>query len=184
MAEAHEELRDLHEQAEHAQHEASLAPVSLTMAVLAVLVAVVTLFGHRAHTEEILLQTRVTDQWAYYQAKKSQRDGDSRFLDQLSVLAVSDPARAGKLREKYQASLDRERDRSTEIQNEARAMENEITVQRRRADRFDFAEGLLEAALVITSITLLTRKRSFWFCGSVVAVAGLLVAGSAFLIHL
>ena len=41
------------------------------MAVLAVLVATVSLLGHRTHTEEIILQNQVTDQWAYYQAKIS-----------------------------------------------------------------------------------------------------------------
>jgi hypothetical protein len=63
-------------------------------------------------------------------------------------------------------------------------MENEIAVERRRGDRFDFAEGLLEAALVITSITLLTRKRTFWYFGSAVAMAGIAVAATAFTIHL
>jgi len=47
-----------------------VVPVSMTMSILAVLVAVATLFGHRAHTEELLLQAQATDQWAYYQAKK------------------------------------------------------------------------------------------------------------------
>jgi hypothetical protein len=34
-----------------------------------VLLAIATLLGHRAHTEEIKLQTRVNDQWSFYQAK-------------------------------------------------------------------------------------------------------------------
>ena len=46
-----------------------LIPVSVTISILAVLVAAVTLLGHRAHTEELLLQSQATDQWAYYQAK-------------------------------------------------------------------------------------------------------------------
>jgi len=45
-------------------------PVSLTISILAVLVAGATLLGHRAHTEELLLQSRATDQWSYYQAKE------------------------------------------------------------------------------------------------------------------
>ena len=45
------------EAAEEAKERKHLAPVSLTMAILAVLVATVSLLGHRAHTEEILLQT-------------------------------------------------------------------------------------------------------------------------------
>ena len=184
MPEAHEQLQELHEHAEHAQHESSLASVSLTMALLAVLVAVVGLLGHRTHTEEILLQTKASDQWGYYNSRSVRRDIDAVKLDLLSVLTVRDPEKADKEREEAQASVEHERERGTEIQNEVRKMESELTVLERRADRFDFGEGLLEAALVITSITLLTRKRGFWFVGSIVAVAGLVVAASAWVIHL
>ena len=57
-----EELNELQEHAEHARHNPSLAPVTLTMAILAVLVAALSLLGHRAHTEQLLLQTKATDQ--------------------------------------------------------------------------------------------------------------------------
>jgi hypothetical protein len=46
-----------------------------------------------------------------------------------------------------------------------------------RADRFDLGEALLEIGLVITSVTLLTRKRIYWFVGLVSSVAGI-VAGA------
>src|ERR1700730_9735992 len=55
-----EELNELQEHAEHAKHDPSLAPVSLTMAVLAVLVAVVSLGGHRAHTEGMVRTSKKT----------------------------------------------------------------------------------------------------------------------------
>ncbi|MFZ0312281.1 MAG: DUF4337 family protein, partial [Candidatus Korobacteraceae bacterium] len=58
-----DELDELKEAAERAKESKQLAPVSLTMAIVAVLVATTTLLGHRAHTEELLLQTRATDQW-------------------------------------------------------------------------------------------------------------------------
>ena len=56
-----DEIQELRENAEHGAEEPSLAPVTVTMAVLAVLVASVSLLGHRAHTEEILHQTKATD---------------------------------------------------------------------------------------------------------------------------
>jgi hypothetical protein len=37
-------------------------PVAVTLSILAVLVAIATLLGHRASTEEIILQTKATDQ--------------------------------------------------------------------------------------------------------------------------
>ena len=62
------ETHELQEQTEHAHNQGQKA-VGLTMAVTAVLLAVATLSGHRAHTEEIKLQTKVNDGWGFYQAK-------------------------------------------------------------------------------------------------------------------
>ncbi len=176
MAEAHEELHELEERAEHAFHE-RMAPVSLTMAVLAVMVAVVTLLGHRAHTEEVLLQGKVTDQWAYYQAKNMRRDTYQAFLDSLAVAEAKNREAAEQAKQKYETALEREGERQKEIEAEAKKLEDEIGVERRRADRFDLAEGVLEAALVITSITLLTRRRGFWYFGALLAVVGIVIAG-------
>jgi Domain of unknown function (DUF4337) len=183
MSEPHEELQELQEHAEHAQHEKPLAMVSMTMAVLAVLVACVTLLSHRAHTEEVVLQNKVSDQWNYYQAKKNQGESDERFLDQMDVLGVKTPA-AEKMAQKYQAAFEKSKERQKELQDEAHKLENEFNIERRRGNRFDLAEGLLEAALVITSITLLTRKRGFWIFGCVVAMGGLAIAATAFAIHI
>ena len=58
-----EEISELHEHAEEAHHDPGLAPVTITMAILAVLVAAVSLLGHRAHTEELLNQSRASDHW-------------------------------------------------------------------------------------------------------------------------
>lgn len=59
---------ELSEQAEHAHHAGQKA-IGLTTAVTAVLLAMATLMSHRAHTEEIKLQTKAVDQWNFYQAK-------------------------------------------------------------------------------------------------------------------
>ena len=47
-----------------------MRPVAFTMSVLAVLVAVMTVLGHRTHTEAVLDQNKATDQWNQYQAQK------------------------------------------------------------------------------------------------------------------
>jgi len=43
--------------------------IGVTMALFAALLAIATLMGHRLHTDEVVLQTRTADGWAYYQAK-------------------------------------------------------------------------------------------------------------------
>ncbi len=175
------ELQELHEQAEEGASHANLAPVTVTMAIFAVLVAAIALLGHRAHTEEILLQTRVTDQWGYYQAKEIRRRSYELFLDQLSVFSLQNTENVEKLKEKYTKEVDKYRDQQNDIAGEAKKAEDEVQRQGRRADRFNLGEVMLEAALVICSITLLTRKRAFWglglllgFLGLVYGIAGLL----------
>lgn len=62
------EPQEIQEHTEHAQH-AGEKGIGLTMAVVAVLLAIATLLSHRSHTEEVLLQGEINDQWGFYQAK-------------------------------------------------------------------------------------------------------------------
>jgi Domain of unknown function (DUF4337) len=178
-----EELSELQEHAEHGREHPDLAPVSLTMAVLAVLVATVSLLGHRTHTEEIILQNKVTDQWGYYQAKNIRRHNDELFADLTSIIATKDAEGAGKLREKYHAEADRYKDEQKELDSKARELEKEGEQTRRKADRFDLGEVFLEIALVVSSITLLSGRRIFWHLGLFMAGAGVIVAASAWILH-
>src|SRR6202041_2117403 len=130
-----EELNELQENAEHAKHDPSLAPISVTMAVLAVLVAVVTLLGHRAHTEEVVLQAKSSDQWAFYQAKNIRRHTDELFTDLTSVTPTTDAAALGKLREKYSSEAERYKGEQKEIEDKAKELEQEVTTERKRADQ-------------------------------------------------
>ncbi len=178
-----DELSELHEHAEHAKHDPTLAPVSLTMAILAVLVAVASLLGHRAHTEEVVLEAKATDQWAFYQAKNIRRHTDELFTDLTSIQATTDAAASAKLREKYSQEAARYKDDQKDLEAEARKLESEVAVERNRADRYDLAEVFLEIGLVVTSITLLSGRRIFWSLGIVMGVIGLVIAGSGFFIH-
>ncbi|HUK22985.1 MAG TPA: DUF4337 domain-containing protein [Terriglobales bacterium] len=171
-----EQLQELHEGAEHARHDPDKVPVSFTMAVLAVLVATVALLGHRAHTEEILTQTRVTDQWAYYQAKTIRRHNDQMFVDMSAFLDPKDPGQLARLREKYASEAERYSKEQKDLEADARKLEEETRLWRRRTDYYDLAEVLLEVSLIITSITLLSEKRGFWYAGIFIALAGSAVA--------
>jgi high-affinity K+ transport system ATPase subunit B len=178
-----EELQELHEHAEHAREHPDLAPVTLTMAVLAVLVATVSLLGHRTHTEEIILQNKVTDQWAYYQAKNIRLHTDELFADLAGMVASKNDEAAAKLQEKTRAEAERYKDDKKELEAKGHELEQEFAVTHRKADRFDLAEVFLEIALVITSITLLSGRRIFWHLGLLTAAAGVVVAASVLIVH-
>jgi hypothetical protein len=178
-----DEIMELKEHAEHGAEEPSLAPVTLTMAILAVLVASVTLLGHRAHTEEVLLQTRSADQWAYYQAKEIRRRNYELFIDELSVFSLQNGEQVSSIKEKYRKEVDRYSEELKDIEHEAKSAEDKVKVEERRADRYDLSEVLLEAALVICSITLLTRKRLFWYFGIVLSLIGIGFGVTGWIVH-
>ena len=178
-----EELNELKEHAEHAKENPALAPVSVTMAILAVLVAVVTLLGHRSHTEEVVLQAKASDQWAYYQAKNIRRHEDEIVADVSSVQPTIDAAALGKLREKYSEKASRYKDEQKDIEDKTREMKGKVATERNRADRYDLAEVFLEIGLVITSITLLSGRRFFWLLGIALGGIGIVLAVTGFFVH-
>jgi hypothetical protein len=178
-----DELSELRENAEHARENPSLAPISVTMAILAVLVAVVSLLGHRSHTEEVLFQARASDQWSYYQAKNIRRHNYDMALDLLAMVDFKDKGQADKVREKYTKEAERYEKEQGEIEEQAKDLENESAHEQRKADRYDLGEVFLEVALVISSLALLSGKRGFWYLGIVSALAGLGVAVTGLLVH-
>jgi Domain of unknown function (DUF4337) len=178
-----DELQELHEHAEHARHNPGMAPVSLTMAILAVLVAAVTLLGHRAHTEEVVFQNRVSDQWAFYQAKNIRRHTDEALAEMSAFLPAQNAAASAKFAQKYQSEADRYATDQKEAEATAHELEQETDRARRRADRFDLGEVFLEIGLVITSITLLSGRMNFWRAGILLSVLGIVLAGTGAFIH-
>ena len=178
-----DELTELHENAEEGRRHPFLMIASATMAVLAVAVAVVGLMGHRAHTEELINQTKATDQWAYYQAKTIRRHEDEVMVDLLSATQMQDKDAAEKAKAKYSDEAKRYGEDQQEVEKEAQNLEKEVALEQRKADRFDLGEVLLEVALVVTSITLLTHRRLFWGLGIVFGIIGVGIAAAGFLVR-
>ncbi|TCK71766.1 uncharacterized protein DUF4337 [Acidipila rosea] len=175
-----QELQETHEQA---NEHPTLKPVSFTMSVLAVLVAITTVLGHRMHTEAVLEQARASDQWNLYQAKKIRQADTSLAVDYLSALSLRDMAGAQKMVEGYKAHLKKWAGDLEQEQQQAREYEHGVRRAERRASRFDLGEALLEIGLVVTSITLLTRQRAYWFLGMGFGAVGLVVAFTGYLVR-
>lgn len=172
------EAGELQEQAEHGAHESTLRPVAFTMSVLAVLVAIVTVLGHRTHTEAVLDQAKASDQWNFYQAKNIRNTDTDNIADLLSVMQVTDAQKAAAIAKKDAEKQAKWKDDLKEEQEKAEALETEVEHAEAKAGRFDLGEALLEIALVTSSITLLTRNRAYWLLGLIFGVAGILSSAS------
>jgi len=176
------EAQELQEHAEHASAENGLRPVAFTMSVLAVLVAISTVLGHRTHTEAVLYQNKATDQWNEYQAKKIRSYNTQLERDLLSVAVVADKDAAAKISKAYADHQKKWDDELRDEQDKAEALERRVEEAEARATRFDLGEALLEIGLVITSVTLLTRNRMYWYFGIVFSLAGIASAMSVLML--
>ena len=101
----------------------------------------------------------------------------------MSIMDLKDSPQVVKVKEKYSHEIERYDDQKQEIQSEARKYEKEVALEQRKADRFDLGEVLLEAGLVITSMTLITGRRAFWKLGVASATAGVAVAVTGLLVR-
>ena len=175
------EVQELKEHAEHGQ-ESELRPVAFTMSLLAVLVAVTTVLGHRTHTEAVLQQNRATDQWNEYQAKKIRSEITKHADDILSVIPVADKDRTTKTLKDDAGHQDKWKDELPEEQKRAEELQDEVRKAEAHAARYDLSEALLEIGLVITSVTLLTRSRIYWYLGMAFSIGGILSALSVLML--
>jgi Na+-transporting methylmalonyl-CoA/oxaloacetate decarboxylase gamma subunit len=167
------EVQELKENAEHGSNESELRPVAFTMSVLAVLVAVMTVLGHRTHTEAVLDQNRATDQWNQYQAQKIRSDIHNRVADLLSAVTIAHQDKADEITKDNVDHQAKWKNDLKEDQEKADGLQVKVEQAEARADRFDLSEALLEIGLVITSVTLLTRSRWYWYLGILFSICGI-----------
>lgn len=175
------EAQELQEQQEHGG-ESALRPVAFTMSVVAVLVAITTVLGHRTHTEAVLNQNKATDQWNEYQAHKIRSNDTALTYDLLSVVTIADKEAAAKTTKAYADHQAKWTDELKDDKEKAEALEIKVEEAEARANRFDLGEALLEIGLVISSVTLLTRTKMYWYFGIVFSLLGIASAASVLLL--
>jgi hypothetical protein len=130
----------------------------------------------------VLSQNKATDLWNEYQARHIRAHDTELASGLLSVQPVADKAAAAKLQQKWADALAKSDKDLKESQEKAKGFEEQVELAEHKANRFDLAEALLEIALVITSVTLLTRSRIYWYIGFVFAATGAISALSSLLV--
>src|SRR6266542_3365217 len=152
------ETHELIEAAEKA-HSRVERRIGVTMAIVAACLAVVTLMGHRLHTEEVLLQTKATDGWAYFQAKNGRFH---MYSADAALAGLSAGERAHAMAETWNKKAEEERQQAEEIRKTNEHLEEETQGAARKANFFDIGEIFLEVGIVFCSVALLTGRPMFW----------------------
>jgi hypothetical protein len=155
--------------------------VGILVGVVGILLSVVTIAGHRAHTQAVIHRTESNDEWAYYQAKKIREYTSEVTISVLQTLAA-DSVKTEAPVQKLNAARDKYAADAEKIQEDARRKDKETDVEEGRALRFDIGEGLLELGLVLCSLYFLARNGFFPVFGVLAAAAGTVMGIWGFLL--
>ena len=154
--------------------------VGLLAAILAIGLTMVTIASHRTHTHGIVARSEANDLWAYFQSKRIKAHTIELGADLLAAQGSKGEV-ADKLNVKYAAEKERLAVDAEKIKKEAEEKEKESKHAEQQALRFDFAEGLFEIGLVMSSLYFLSRKKLFPFLGILGGISGAVLGGIGFL---
>jgi len=159
----------------HHAHDPFDKTVAGTMAIIAAFLAVVSVLAQHFNTEKLLLQGKVSDTWAYSQAKDIRH-----YVAQATRDSLKDLKPGSALVNTYDQDAKRYKKEAAEIQDQARDLEKERDAYGERADRFHFGEVFLEIAIVLSSLSILTKRKPFFWAGAISAVAGVVIGITAY----
>ena len=180
--EAHEHT----EHAEHAAHERDpfVSKVSITVAVLAVMAATAgsleTVEASRAiaqSSEAVLAQDKATDSWNEYQA-----DSLKRHMYEIAS------ATGGPKVEEYLRDIKDQREGQNKARDKAKEAEQERDEKLRSSalheGRHHWLTGaatLVEIGIALSTVAIITKRRTFWFAAMGLGVVGAALFATAYL---
>lgn len=157
---------------------------ALLVSALALILAVNNLGGANTGKEAMMSNILASNMYSFYQAKNIRQTEYKLAVDRLEIQLANDkPApQAKELMEAklagYKKNVERyETEPETgegkkELMAKAKHLEQERDLALRKDPWFDYAEGLLQLAIVLTSVAIISNRRAMFYAASVLGVIG------------
>lgn len=163
--------------------------VALFTAVFAVLLAICSLGGNNAMKEMLLAQQQASDQWAFYQSKVMRehlyRIEKSRLetvlIERKDTMKPAVMKQYQSLLKKAAAEEVRYGAEKREIEQEAKKLDHERDINRAKDPYFDYGEVMLQIAIVMSSISIISLSRQVFYFSIVAASTGAFLTINGFL---
>jgi len=176
------------EELEEAKGKAFTKRVALTTAIFAVMLAITSLGGNKAMKEMLLSQQQASDQWSFYQAKvlrehlyRSQKLRlEVDLVERGSAMKPEVKGRVEALLKKVGEEEARYSEEKKEIEKEAKKLEQERDLYRHKDPYFEYGEVLLQIAIVMASVAILSGLRPVFLFAIVSACLGILFSLNGF----
>jgi Domain of unknown function (DUF4337) len=168
--------------------------VALVTAVFAVILSISSMGGNNATKEMLLAQQKSSDQWAFYQAKvlrehlyraqKLRLEAD--LLEKGGALRPDAREKLEALARKFDEEEKRYAAEKKDIEKDAKKLEEVRDRNATRDPYFDLAEVFLQIAIVMSSVSILSKSRPVFYFSLILAAIGtaLAINGYALVFHL
>ena len=161
------------EELEEARGKAFTRRVALTTAIFAVILAITSLGGNNAMKEMILAQQQASDMWAFYQAKVV-REHLYRLQKMIIEVELAQKSSSGSFKPEAREHLaalstklgEEEKRYNVEkkdIERDAKKLEHERDLNLKKDPYFDYAEVLLQIAIVMATIAIIAQSRPMYY---------------------
>ena len=162
--------------------------VALFVAVYAVALAITALGGNNAGKDMIMAQQKASNQWSYYQAKVVRENLYLLEAEKIDLQLENDGGnlspdarkRLEQVRNKYRHKAEEYTHDKHEIKEKAEELEKERDLASRKDPYFDYAEALLQIAIVLSSVAMLSGKKWPYWTSLAMAGIGLVLCVNGF----
>ncbi|HQT75405.1 MAG TPA: DUF4337 family protein [Rhodopila sp.] len=184
-----EALERAHETIEHHEHghgqgDPWARRVAVLVSALAAALAITGIAGNAAQNEYLTHHVAVSDDWSFYQAKNLRATvTDSEMHLLASLPNAAEPAIQSRIKE-AKATAERMRDDPVggkgmkQLSQLARTEETLRNEAHHRYHGYEYAAGALEIAIVLASVSVVTRIRALTLAAAGIGVLAGLAAGS------
>lgn len=182
------EATEVHENIREAHEKSGSKWIAIYIACLAVLLAVGNIGGANAMKDMINSNISASNLWAFFQAKNMRQTSIRLAADQLEIGIAANPNMPEAVKQKmqdriksYRATVARyesdpkEGDGKKEIAAQARKHEAERARAQRRDPYFDYGEALIQIAIVLASVSLITGATFIIVLSGIMSTLGTLL---------
>lgn len=163
---------DIHHHARHGDPSKWVVGAAMTAAILAALAAAAGALATSHLTQSTLIRIKANDDWNYYQAKSIK----SSLLD-LKIYS----AQLSKV-EPRKADLDKKSEYTEQmstIQSSAKGLEELSRRHLESHETFEGAATLFHVAIAVVAISVVAKRKEFWYVAMVGGAAGIIILGKA-----
>jgi hypothetical protein len=191
----------------HGEHEAHSAEADASfrkftgiyLGIIAMLLAITALGGANATKTIVNSNIHASDTYAFYQARNIRQTAYQIAAEQLEAELLAQPGMPDPARAKITETVKRYRDRveryesdpktgdgKKELLAKAKDLEAKRDHAAERDPNFDYAEALLQIAIVLGSVSIVAASRPLVHLSGILAIGGtlLMINGYFLLVHL